>query len=51
MKKQEGMASREISLRLEEGAGEERSGEELVISREDITLTFKNKFSLRRNMK
>ena len=51
LRKQEGMASREISLRLREGKGRKRSGEEdPAISKEIIMIPLQNYIFLSRNI-
>lgn len=51
LRKQEGMAPREISLRLEEGKGKKRSREEdPAISKEIITIPLQNYIFLSRNI-
>lgn len=48
---QEGLVFREMSLRLEEGTGKIRNGEEdAAIFKEDMTIPLENQFSLFRNI-
>lgn len=48
---QEEMVSREMSLRLEEGTGKTRNGEEdPAIFKEDMIIPLENQFSLFRNI-